>query len=137
MNEPINDQKLVGFLKQYRPIIPEEAPDLEQRIMVAIEGKSLVANRDKDTIKNSPILSLFAKGKAKIQNRLWVFPPAIAASLLVAWSGYHTLTPTRLSATEEAHLEAFLLSNWDGGVSDSNLLPMTFSTDNQQSTTNN
>ncbi|MDF0552742.1 hypothetical protein [Kamptonema sp. UHCC 0994] len=130
MNEPISDKKLVSFLKLYRPIIPEEMPDLEQRIMVAIEGENSTANRDKDKIQNLPLLSLFAKHRAKIQNRLWVFPPAIAASLLVAWSGYHTLTPTRLSATEEAHLEAFLVSNWDGAVSDSNLLPMTFPTDN-------
>jgi len=130
MNKPIGDKNLVNFLKQYRPTFPGEQADLEQHIMAAIEEESSTASREKGKISNSLFLSHLAKIRAKISKRLWIFSPAIAASLLVAWSGYHTLAPAKLSSSEEAHLEAFLVNNWDGVVDNSNWLPLSFPTDN-------
>lgn len=130
MNNPIGDKNLVNFLKQYRPILPEEQPDLEQHIMAAIEEESSKLSRDQGKISNPLLLSRIAKGRATIPKRLWIFSPAIAASLLVAWSSYQTLAPAKLSSSEEAHLEAFLVNNWEGAVDNSNWLPLNFTIDN-------
>ncbi|HLO49427.1 MAG TPA: hypothetical protein VK211_13515 [Kamptonema sp.] len=131
MNNQISDKNLINFLKQNRPTLPEEQPDLEHNIMAAIEQERLAGwSQDRGKISNSFILSRFAKNKTNINKQLWIFPSAIAASLLVAWSGYHTLNPAKLSSTEEAHLEAFLVNNWEGSVDNSNWMPLNFTTDN-------
>lgn len=103
MNDPISDQHLVNFLKQNSPTIPDSAPNLEQEVMAAIERESW-REQARGNVQNSP---------SKIPNRLWLIPPALAAGLLVSWSGYHLLTPATSSVAEEEHLEAFLVNNWE------------------------
>ena len=43
MNDPISDQELVNFLKQYRPSVPEAAPDFELKLLAAIESNDAAA----------------------------------------------------------------------------------------------
>ncbi len=38
MNNPSSDQELVKFLNKHRPTLPEAAPDLELKILAAIEN---------------------------------------------------------------------------------------------------
>ncbi|MBW4493679.1 MAG: hypothetical protein KME26_11455 [Oscillatoria princeps RMCB-10] len=98
--QPIDDQPLVTFLRQHRPAPPPPAPDLEERILAAVA--------------NEP-----AHVRQYRHRRLWIVPPAIAAGVLIAIAGHRLLTPARPSPAEIANLEAFLLTNWDGTVSDS------------------
>lgn len=132
MTDPINDQTLVEFLKRNSPIIPEPAPNLEQQIMAAIEEKNW-----REKIHSS---------KSKISHRWWLVPPAIAASVLVFWSGSRLMTPTKPSPVEEERLEAFLINNWEGIVGENTTersrdreldwFSITNPNDNQKSTTN-
>jgi hypothetical protein len=112
VNDRNSDEKLVDFLKQYRPNIPEAAPDLEQRLLAALE-------KDEVDRPESP-LNLPEKRSRISSIAKWAFPPAIAASLLVFWSGYRLLIPTPVHPDEVAHLEAFLLNNWDGVLNEDN-----------------
>ena len=130
MNNPIEDKNLVNFLKQHRPVLPDKQTDLEPYIMAAIQEESSTSSRDKGKISNPLLLSRIAKVIAKIPKRVWIYSPAIAASLLVAWSGYQTITPAKLSSSEEAHLEAFLVNNWEEAVDNDNWLPLNFTNDN-------
>ncbi|MBD0309541.1 MAG: hypothetical protein ICV80_15965, partial [Microcoleus sp. T1-bin1] len=43
MKDRISDQKLVNFLKQYRPKVPEAAPDFEQELLAAIDRNDATA----------------------------------------------------------------------------------------------
>lgn len=120
MNNPISDKQLVNFLKQYRPNLPEAAPDLEPKILAAIESNEASLRNEKTIAK------MRSTGSHKSNNRLnitsvskWAFPSAIAAGLLFFWSGYRALDTAQLPADEAAHLEAFLVTNWEGVVNDS------------------
>lgn len=116
MKDGNSDEKLVSFLKQYRPNVPEAAPDFEQKVLAAIDrnDKATELNhlghlRFTDSSKNSKIVG-FPK---------WAFPAAIAAGLLVFGSGYRVLVTAQLHADEAANLEAFLVNNWEGVLNDS------------------
>ncbi len=120
MNNPSSDQELVNFLKQHRPNIPQAAPDLEQKILAAIESNQ--ASVFHETYREKTRLS----GSAKSGDRLkissvskWVFSSAIAASLLFYWSGYRPFQTAQLPDEEIAKLEAFLVTNWEGVLHDS------------------
>lgn len=102
MTEPIEDQKLVYFLKRNSPIPPDSIPDLEERIIIAIAQEPRI---NKTTIK-----------------RLWLVPAAIVTSVLITVSGYFLLKPTQIQPVaqgQEAELEAFLINNWDSTLHDS------------------
>ncbi|MEG3848196.1 hypothetical protein QT971_19655 [Microcoleus sp. herbarium19] len=117
MKDVQSDEKLVSFLKQYRPNLPESAPDFEQNILAAIDRNEATASqlnylaepRFIESNKNSGIVGF----------RKWMFPAAIAAGLLVFGSGYRVLVTARSHADETAHLEAFLVNNWEGVLNDS------------------
>lgn len=117
MNNQSSDQELVNFLKQYRPNLPEPAPDLEQKILATIERNEEVENKQNYLEKvryiasnNRSIIPGFPQ---------WAFPPAIAATLIVCWSGYRLLVPAQFNPDEGAHLEAFLVNNWEDVLQDS------------------
>lgn len=116
MKDGNSDEKLVGFLKQYRPNSPEAAPDFEQKLLAAIDRNEAAA-RKRNYLGDSQFTGSHKKsgifGFPK-----WVFPSAIAAGLLVFWSGYRVLV-TPQKADEAAHLEAFLVNNWEGVLNDS------------------
>ena len=116
MKDGNSDEKLVSFLKQYRPNSPEAAPDFEHKVLAAIDRNEAAA-RKRNYLGDSQFTGSQKKsgifGFAK-----WMFPSAIAAGLLVFWSGYRVLI-TAQKADEAAHLEAFLVNNWEGVLNDS------------------
>ncbi|MGB7890892.1 MAG: hypothetical protein WCF82_03060 [Microcoleus sp.] len=120
MNNPSSDQELVNFLKQHRPHIPEAAPDLEQKILAAIESNQ--ASVFQETHRKKTRLSASAKSddRLKISSvSKWALSSAMAASFLVFWSGYRPFETAQLPDKETAQLEAFLVTNWEGVLHDS------------------
>ena len=120
MNNPSSDQELVNFLKRHRPNIPEAVPDLEQKILAAIESNqgSLLheTHRKKTRLSTSPK----SDDRLKISSvSKWALSSAIAASLLVFWSSYRPFETARLPNDETAQLEAFVVTNWEGVLRDS------------------
>lgn len=117
MNNPSSDQKLVNFLKQHRPNLPEAAPDFEQTLLAAIERDE--AGERKLNYLGEPQFTRSSKRSRRIGFPKWVFPSAIAAGLLVFWSGYRAFETAQLPDKETAQLEAFLVTNWEGVLHDS------------------
>lgn len=89
---PEDDEQLVKFLRQHTGTVPSVAPDLEEQIITAISS---------------------APQRSSWKQLRWILPPAMAAGLLLAWTGYRVPMPISPSPTEVASLEAFLESNWD------------------------
>ncbi len=116
MKDGNSDEKLVNFLKQYRPNSPEAAPDFEQKILAAIDRNEAAAI--KLNYRGEPEFIGSHKKSGIFGFRKWMFPSAIAAGLLVFCSGYRVLI-TAQKADEAAHLEAFLVNNWEGVLNDS------------------
>ncbi|MGL5065985.1 MAG: hypothetical protein ACRC62_38945 [Microcoleus sp.] len=111
MTDRHSDEKLVDFLQQYRPDIPEAAPDLEQKLLAALETNQV----DRPQVDNCKLLfDRRDRGSRIASIPKWAFPPAIVASLLVSWSSYRLLIPAPIHADEAARLEAFLINNWEG-----------------------
>lgn len=71
-NLPNDDQALVHFLRQNRPEVPPSTPDLEEKLLSAIES--------------SPPPHLHHNSPSRYR-QLWLVPPAIAASLALVWAG--------------------------------------------------
>ena len=116
MNDENSDKKLVDFLKQYRPNIPEAAPDLEQKLLAALERNEV----DRQDLNHLEAQLTGSQKRSQIACfTKWAFLPAIAAGLLVFWSGYRELNTAQLPADETAKLEAFLVNNWEGVLNDS------------------
>ena len=101
-----DDRRLVRFLQQHRLAVPTAAPDLEFRLMQTVEQE----------IQRNPVLDTIVTAR---RNRLWLrlMPPAILATLLLAWTGYRLLTPPKLTPEQIADLEFFMENTWDGSVS--------------------
>ncbi len=120
MNNPSSDQELVNFLKQHRPNIPEAAPDLEQKILAAIEINQASVSYETHHTKTQLSASAKSDNRLKISSvSKWALSSAIAASLLVFWSGYRPFETAQLPDEETAQLEAFLVTNWEGVLQDS------------------
>ncbi len=95
------DLKLVNFLRQHHPEVPVASPDLERRILQDIE-----------TLRTTSI---------PIQRRrspVWLVPSVIAAGMVAAIVGYHSLVPPSPTPAELAKLERFMENNWQGTVGD-------------------
>ncbi|ELR98848.1 hypothetical protein [Gloeocapsa sp. PCC 73106] len=86
---PDEDPKLSAFLRQYRPIPPETPNYLEARLM-----ESLPTRRSQHT------------------HFRWTIP-AIAATLLLAWTSYRHFQPGWRYGAITQELETFLIDNWD------------------------
>ncbi len=115
MNDGNSDEKLVNFLKQNRPNIPDSAPDLEQRVLAAIDRDDAREQNYRGNLR-----SIASINKTKIVDfSNWNLTAAIAASFLVFASGYRILVTAQFRADEAAHLEAFLVNNWEGVLNDS------------------
>lgn len=93
---PDDDEPLVEFLHQHPPQVPPAAPDFEEQLM--------------QVVASSPQL------RTK-RRHLWAVPPALVASVLIAWGGYRVFTPSTV-AIDTASLEAFLENSWDGVMGD-------------------
>ncbi len=97
---PDNDRELVNFLQQHRPQPPAAAPDLEERIMGAIEQP----------------------GQCQVRRQRWYrspwLPTAIAASLIAGVLGYRTIAPSRPTPAQLEALEVFIETTWEASVND-------------------
>lgn len=111
MNNPSSDQKLVNFLKQHRPNCPEPAPDLELKLLAKIERNEQTENQQ---IYRKTIRSIGFKNRSIFPGlSQWCFPGAIAWMLILFGSGYRLLVPAQFNPDDVAHLEAFLVNNWE------------------------
>lgn len=104
---PTDEESLVEFLRQYRPIAPPPAPDLEAQILKAVESLPVR--------ESSPFWVRLAR------RPLWLVPASVAAGLLLSANFARLLMPQSPSAAEMASLESFLATNWDGVVNGSSL----------------
>jgi hypothetical protein len=91
---PDDDELLLEFLRQHAGNAPPAAPELEEKIVRA-------------TISSA---------RPQRQRQLWILPPAIAATIAIAWTGYHLFMHPNYSSAEMKSLEAFLESSWGGSV---------------------
>lgn len=96
------DSALIGFLRQYRPVPPPGATDLERQIMATIENPETVL-REFDT----------AHGMGRRYLNTLRIAIALTAGLLTAWIGYGVFRPSQLSLSEQQQLEDFIVSNWN------------------------
>jgi len=120
MNNPSSDQDLVNFLKQHRPNLPEAAPDLEQKLLAAIESNQASLVNETHRAKTRVTTSPKSNDRLKISSvSKWAVSSAIAAGLLFFWSGYRPFETAQLPDEETAKLEAFLVTNWEGVLHDS------------------
>ncbi|MBD0361655.1 MAG: hypothetical protein ICV55_02530 [Coleofasciculus sp. C3-bin4] len=87
---PPDDKRWQEFLRQNSPTPPPAAADLEEQLM--------------NEIATSP--------QPTLTRQLWTVPSALAAGLLMVWSGYRTLIPSP-ELSNSASLEAFLENNWN------------------------
>lgn len=99
MTNPNDDERLVEFLRQYRPDVPPAAPNLEAEIWQAI-ASSPQSSFQPRSLRVLPPFRKLATG--------------IAAGFLLAWGGVRLLTPATLIDT--ASLETFMVNHWDGVV---------------------
>jgi hypothetical protein len=91
MTLPADDDRLVDFLRRHRPVPPTAPPELEDRIMAALEP---------------PPLAVRPVPRDRPWPQRWAIP-ALAASALLAWGGWATLRSPRSPATEIAQVEDF------------------------------
>lgn len=114
MNEHKDEQKLLDFLKKYRPIPPESSPDFEERIFRAIT-------------QESPIKA--SKFRPLEGGKLYLFPRftwSIAAGIFVALLGifagnYYGNFSAKVEPLDDHHLEDFLVNNWQSTMDDISL----------------
>jgi hypothetical protein len=117
VNDRSSDEKLVNFLKQYRPNVPEVTPDFEQKVLAAIET-------DRDSSKESNKFAIWRIANVNKTLKVstlpkWALPSAIVAGLLIFWSSYRAFYPAQFQADETDNLEVFLVNNWEGVLNDS------------------
>jgi hypothetical protein len=86
---PQDEKEWLDFIRKNRPMPPATVNNLEEQLMQAIAIS-------KQTVK---------------RRKLWIFPSAIAASLLMALGGYHFLSISQ-DSTNYASLESFMENNW-------------------------
>lgn len=96
-----DDKPLVHFLKSHHSNPPQPHPDLEERIMAAVQQSS------QQTIR--PQFRWFQR--RLFSRPLWI-GAAIATSVTLVWMGYRSITSTQLTLAEERELEEFLAENW-------------------------
>ncbi|MFB8792182.1 MAG: hypothetical protein U7123_25880 [Potamolinea sp.] len=87
---PEDDQEWLEFLRQNRPTPPPTTDNFEEQLMTAI-----------------------ATSDQQVKTRkMWLVPSAIAAGLLMAWSGHYFLNISQ-NSPNYASLETFLENNWN------------------------
>jgi hypothetical protein len=97
------DRRLVAFLKQNKPISPDPAINLEQRII--------------DEIGRQPIsrVQMQQRQQQRWLKRLLFASGAIAAGLLAVWTVNRQFQPT-ISEVDRAQIEASLIKSWSASV---------------------
>ncbi|HEY9752566.1 MAG TPA: hypothetical protein V6C46_06430 [Coleofasciculaceae cyanobacterium] len=103
MTYPDDDRPLIDFLRHYRPPTPPASEDLEDRILAQI------------TAANTQSTSVPLRRRQRL--RYWAIPTAIAAGLVATVISQQVLTPKPPSNADQASLEAFIETSWNGTVS--------------------
>lgn len=83
-------EPVVAFIRQYRPIVPAPAFDLQERIMSQLEPHQ----------------------QRKKYRHLWLLVPAAIASALIFNLGQNRQLQPTLSQTDKNLIEASLVNNW-------------------------
>jgi hypothetical protein len=105
-----DDERLIEFLRQYRPEVPPAKPNLEQQILQSLEAAPSRARPSLRIIK--PTIAKLVTG--------------MAAGMLLVLGGYRLLTP---AFVDTASLETFMVNNWDGIIGE---IPETSTSDNTE-----
>lgn len=112
MTLPSNDDRLVAFLRQHRPVPPPAPPDLENRVMAVIDGAEPGARPARQPLS---------------RQRRWAVT-AMAASVLLAvgsWGLWRTATqPTGEMAADDT----FLMETWYGATYGDDTMRLAFDT---------
>jgi hypothetical protein len=95
-HSPNEDQDLVYFLRQHRPVVPPAHADLEQQILQQVKALSQEPQPQRW--------------------RFWVLPSIITAGCLASLAGYFILISRQPSTVELADLEDFIESSWQGAI---------------------
>ncbi len=90
------EQKLVTFLKQYRPAPPATNIHIEEQLLAIVSQERL----------------------SKSSNWLWVIPGAIATGLLLIYGSLIRDNFVLKIAKQTEDLEAFMVNSWQGSMDD-------------------
>ncbi|WP_413167124.1 hypothetical protein ACL6C3_10540 [Capilliphycus salinus ALCB114379] len=104
---PTNDRALINFLKQHRPPVPEATPDLEEKILAALDSQE-------DSLQ--PSMSTPTPVSTGTLRSLRSIFSWIAAGLTLVSMGYRLVNTSSLTPSEQAQLEGFIESNWYGAM---------------------
>lgn len=96
-NQLPDDENLVAFLKQYRPVAPPARANVEEQLM------ELVAREPVPPARHS-------------HQFFWIISSAMAGSLLLAMGGYRWLAPSSQVATKPEELESFMVDGWNSAL---------------------
>lgn len=91
---PPNNRRWQEVLRKHRPIPPPTVVNLEEQLMQAVE--------------QCP--------QSSMERRLWGWPPALIAGLLMLLSSYRLFNP--VPESPQTPVEAFLQDNWNEVVAD-------------------
>ncbi|MFB2897630.1 hypothetical protein ACE1CI_32330 [Aerosakkonemataceae cyanobacterium BLCC-F50] len=129
-NLPNDDQRLIDFLRQNRPEVPPSPPDLEEKLFCAIASSP------------PPQLHHHSPNHPSRFRQVWLVPPAIAASLALAWGGNYWrennslnnafATINSLSPTTAPLLNKTISKSSKFLISNSNYLPVQNRSQNHQ-----
>ena len=97
-----DDEKLIAFLKQYRPLPPSLATNLEDKLIQKIQQEPRLSNR-------------------KFPWLFWAIPSAIAASLLLVWGGSRWGQTSPQIAVNSHEIEGFIVETWEGSMEENSL----------------
>lgn len=101
---PHDDEPLIQFLKQHRPIPPPTAISVEKQLMQGVAREPYLSSDKR--------LSL-----------LWLIPSAIAAAGLATWLGWKGTHSSFGIATQPKELESFVIESWNGSLEELSYTP--------------
>ena len=96
---PPDDDKLVAFIREYRPMPPPSSVNLEQQLI--------------GMVKKTPIC------EQQSDKRRWLISGACMVSLLLFWVGWRWSAPQPQVAVTTEELETFLVESWQTTFVDS------------------
>ncbi|ACK71694.1 conserved hypothetical protein [Gloeothece citriformis PCC 7424] len=108
-----DDDQVVQFLSQYRPLPPTPSPQLEQELMQRIEQEPI---------------------ESKYSSRwVWIVSSAIVGLSLMIWGSDRWLKPFPQIANGSQDLEAFLVHTWTQTVEDTDTPSRSYPSETQNS----
>ncbi len=99
-----DERNLVTFLRQHRPLPPNQEPHLENRVMELINQTS---QRD---------------SQEKYFMLITVLSGTIAVSLAVTWNSSRWNPQTPQIAIDQSAVETFLINSWENTINDQTVL---------------